>query len=161
MKKRYMIILVLIFGILMLIGYNRYFYKFKSLDNATLFLGPIESPDGKYEASSYYLNYGGAAGGVMYIVEVKQTQSEEKKKVYSSNHKNDFSMFWKASDILSIKNESPRYNEYRNIDLNVNTDIYEESGAACRSLLLKEKKFKNCYKAEDLKEPFIFKLLGF
>ncbi|WP_201005118.1 DUF5412 family protein [Paenibacillus glycanilyticus] len=160
MKKRYMIILVLIFGILMFIGYNRYSYKFKSLDNATLFLGPIESPDGKYEASSYYLNYGGAAGGVMYIVEVEQTQTGEKKKVYSSNHKNDFSMSWKASDILSIKNESPKYNEYRNIDLNVSTDIYEESGAACRSLLLKEN-FKNCYKAEDIKEPFIFKLLGF
>ncbi|ACT01542.1 DUF5412 family protein [Paenibacillus sp. JDR-2] len=160
MKKRYIIIILLFFGILMLIGYNRYSYKFKSLDNATLFLGPIESPDGKYEANSYYINYGGAAGGVMYIVEVEQTRTGEKKKVYSSNHKNDFSMSWKASDILSIKNESPKHNEYRNIDLNVITDIYEESGAACRSFLLKEN-FENCYKAEDIKEPLIFKLLGF
>lgn len=160
MKKRYFIILLLIFGLLLLIGYNRYFYNFKSIDNATLFLGPIESPDGKYKASSYYLNYGGAAGGVIYIVEVEQTQTGEKKKVYSSNHKDNFSISWKPSDILSIKNESPKFNEYRNIDLNVNTDIYEESGAACRSLLLKEK-FETCYKAEDIKVPIIYKLLGF
>lgn len=160
MKKRYIIISLLIFGILLLIGYNRYFYNFKSLDNTTLLLGPIESPDGKFEASSYYLNYGGAAGGVIYIVEVEQTQTGEKKKVYSSNHKDDFSISWKSSDILSIKNESPKYNDYRNIDLNVNTDIYEESGAACRSILLK-RNFENCYKAEDIKVPFIFKLLGF
>lgn len=50
-----------------------------------LLLGPIESPAGKYKASSYYLNYGGAGGGVIYIVEVEQTQTGEKKKVYSSN----------------------------------------------------------------------------
>ncbi|MFF2911272.1 DUF5412 family protein [Paenibacillus sp. NPDC057934] len=160
MKKRYVVILLLFFGILLLIGYNRYFYNFKSLENATLFLGPIESPDGKYKASSYYLDYGGAAGGVIYIVEVEQSQTGEKKTVYSSNHKDDFSLSWKPSDILSINNETPKYNEYRNIDLNVNTDIYEESGAACRSLLLKGK-FENCYKAEDIKVGFIFKLLGF
>jgi hypothetical protein len=160
MKKRYVIILLLVIGILVLISYNRYSFNFKSLDNATLFLGPIESPDGKYKASSYYVNYGGAAGGVIYIVEIEQTQTGEKKTVYSSNHKDDFSIFWKPSDVLSIKNESPKYNEYRNIDLNVNTDIYEESGAACRSLLIKEK-FENCYKAEDIKVPLIFKLLGF
>ncbi|WP_160037099.1 DUF5412 family protein [Paenibacillus sp. An7] len=160
MKKRYVIILLLIFGISLLIGYNRYFYNFKTLDNATLFSDSIESSDGKYKASPYYLNYGGAAGGVSYIVEVEQTQTGEKKKVYSSNHKDDFSISWKSIDVLSIKNESPTYNEYRNIDLNVNTDIYEESGAACRSLLLKEK-FENCYKAEDIKVPLIFKLLGY
>ncbi|MFE4709453.1 DUF5412 family protein [Paenibacillus sp. NPDC056722] len=160
MKKRYLVILLLIFGILLLIGYNRYFYSFKSLDNATLFLGPIESPDGQYNANAYYLEYGGAAGGVMYIVEVEQMQTGKKKKVYSSNHKDDFSLSWKPSDILSIKNESPKYNDYRNIDLNVNTDIYEESGAACRSLLLKGE-FENCYEAEDIKVGFMFKLLGF
>ena len=160
MKKRYIIISLFIFSIILFIGYNRYFYNFKSLDHATLFTDPIESPDGKFEASSYYLNYGGAAGGVIYIVEVEQTQTGEKKKVYSSNHKDDFSITWKSSDILSIKNESPKYNDYRNIDLNVNTDIYEESGAACRSLLLKGK-FENCYKADDIKVSFILKLLGF
>lgn len=111
-------------------------------------------------ASAYYLNYGGAAGGVLYIIEVEQIQTGDKKKVYSSEHKDDFSLSWKSSDILSIKNETPKYNEYRNIELNVNTDIYEESGAACRSLLLKEK-FENCYYAEDIKVPLIYKLLGF
>lgn len=97
---------------------------------------------------------------MIYIVEVEQTQTGEKKKVYSSNHKDDFSISWKSSDILSIQNETPKYNDYRNIDLNVNTDIYEESGAACRSLLLKGK-FENCYKADDIKVPLVFKLLGF
>lgn len=85
MKKRYIIISLLIFGILLFIGYNRYFYNFKSLDNATLFLGPIESPDARFEASSYYLNYGGAAGGVIYIVEVEQIQTGEKKRLFDCN----------------------------------------------------------------------------
>lgn len=83
MKKRYVIILLLIFGISLLIGYNRYFYNFQSLENATLFSEPVESSDGKYKASSYYLDYGGAAGGVTYLVEVEQAQTGEKKTVYS------------------------------------------------------------------------------
>ncbi|NIK21599.1 DUF5412 family protein [Paenibacillus lupini] len=160
MKKRYIILTLLIISLILLIGYNRYSYNFKSLENAELFVGPLESPGGKYKASAYYILYGGAAGGVLYIVEVEQTQTGEKKKIYSSNHKEKFSMSWKTSDILSIINESPKFDEYRNIDLNVQTDIYEESGSACRSLTLEEK-FENCYKAKDNKMPLFLKLLGF
>lgn len=149
MKKRYVFLLLLAFSILLLIGYNRFFYNFQTLNNnATLFSGPLESPDGEYKASAYYIPYGGAAGGVMYIVEVEDIQSGMKKTIYSSNHKNDFSLEWKSPEVLKIKNESPKYNVYRNIELNVNSDIYEESGAACRSLLLKGK-YENCYKAGD------------
>lgn len=46
MKKRYVFILILIFSISLLIGYNRYFYDFQSLENATLFSEPVESSDG-------------------------------------------------------------------------------------------------------------------
>jgi len=147
MKKRYVILLLFAFSILSLIGYNRYFYHFEALGNkATLFRGPIESPDGKYKASAFYIPYGGAAGGILYMVEVEEAQSGKRKTIYSSNHKEKFSLDWQSSEVLAIKNESPKYNEHRNIELNVNSDIYEESGAACRSLLLRGK-YENCYKA--------------
>lgn len=125
MKKRYIILLLFVFGTLLLIGYNRYFYNFKSLNNAALLTNPIESPNGKYKASVYYIPYGGAAGGVLHIVQVEQIQTGKKKTVYSSNHKRDFSISWISSDILYIKNESPEYKEYRSIELNVDTDIYD------------------------------------
>jgi hypothetical protein len=160
MKKRYIILLFLVFSILLLIGYNRYFYQYKDLNQATLFVNPIESPDGKYKASASFLPYGGAAGGIMYIVELEQTQTGNKKTIYSSNHKNNFAIAWNSSNLLSIKNESSEYKEYRNIELNVDTDIYEESGAACRSLLLRGK-YENCYKADGIQMPLFLKLLGF
>jgi len=160
MKKIRVAGILLLVSCLLLIGCNRYFFQFKSLDDATRFMGPITSPDGKYQASSYYLPYGGAAGGVISLVEVEDLESGKKKIIYSSKSKDHFSMEWKSPDTLSIKNESPGYGEFRNAELNVATDIYEEAGAACRSLLLRGK-FKNCYKAEDLHIPLFFRLLGF
>jgi hypothetical protein len=160
MKKRYVVGMLLLASLLLLIGYNRYFYTFRSLDHATLFLGPINSPDGTSQANAYYLNYGGAAGGVLYLVEVEHVETGEKKLIYSSNAKEAFALTWKSSDTLAIRNESPKYGEFRSVDLHVMTDIYEESGAACRSLVLRGK-FKNCYKAEDLQVPLIFRLMGF
>ncbi|MEK4059192.1 MULTISPECIES: DUF5412 family protein [Paenibacillus] len=149
MKKRTIVLILLLIIILGLVGYRRYFYQFKVLGKATLFSGPIESPEGEYNARAYYIPYGGAAGGVMYLVEVEQTKTGVKKIIYSSEHKDKFSMDWQASDILSITNESPEYKEYRNIELKVNTEIYEESGSACRSLLLKDQ-YETCY--QDVKE---------
>lgn len=161
MKKRYAFMLFIAISILLLIGYNRYFYSFQALNNnAVIFSGPTKSPNGEYNASAYYIPYGGAAGGVLYIVEVEETQTGKKKTIYSSNHKDIFSMNWKSAEVLKIKNESPEYNDHRNIELNVKSDIYEESGAACRSLLLIGK-FENCYKADDIQVPFILKMIGF
>lgn len=160
MRKRHVIWMLPMIGILLFAGYNRYFYQFKSLDHATLLMGPVASPDGSYRASAYDLGYGGAAGGVLYLVEIEDTRTGEKKIVYSSNHKNTFMISWKSSDILAVTNESPEYNEFRSVELNVRSDIYEESGAACRSLRLRGK-FENCYKAEDIKIPLFLKLLGY
>ncbi|OBZ16467.1 hypothetical protein [Bacillus sp. FJAT-26390] len=64
MKKRYILLLLLLISLLLLIGYNRYFYQFKDPNHATIFVNPIKSPDGQYQASAYYLPYGGAAGGI-------------------------------------------------------------------------------------------------
>lgn len=149
MKKRYVLLLLLVLGVLLLVGYQRYFYRFPELNikNATLFEGPVKSPDSQSNARAYFINYGGAAGGVLYLVEVEHIQTGKKKVVYSSNHKDSFAIAWKDSSILNIKNESTKYNEYRNIELNVHKDIYEESGRACRSLRLKGK-YEACYQGD-------------
>lgn len=150
-RKKYIVLLLLLIGLGMLVGYNRFFFDFKDVENATLFEGPISSQDGKYNASAYYISYGGAAGGILYLVEVEDTVSGKKKIIYSSEHKEIFSISWKAPDTLSIQNESPDYKEYRNAVLQVNAEIYEESGRACRSLRLLGQ-YERCYQAESRDE---------
>lgn len=147
MKKRYILLLILILCITGLAGYRRYFYQFKDLTHASLLGDPLASPDGKYNARAYYIPYGGAAGGVLHLVEIENVNTGHKKTIYSSEHQQVFSVAWTAPDVVQITNETPQYNEYRNAELNVNTDIYEESGAACRSFLLKDQ-FKTCYQNE-------------
>ncbi|MFD1848666.1 DUF5412 family protein [Oceanobacillus bengalensis] len=65
MKRRYKILILIFITILMLVGYKKYFFSFDSLGEGTHYIGPIDSPTGKYTANSYFKNYGGAAGEQM------------------------------------------------------------------------------------------------
>ncbi|WP_342436096.1 hypothetical protein NSS79_21620 [Paenibacillus sp. FSL L8-0436] len=74
MKKRTIVLILLLIIILGLVGYRRYFYQFKDLGKATLFSGPMESPEGEYNARAYYIPYGGAGREENHIFQRAQRQ---------------------------------------------------------------------------------------
>lgn len=128
--------------------YKTYFFTFNEIDRASTKEGPgpIQSPSGEYTANAYYEPYGGAAGGVNVWVEI--TNNKEKKQaktIYYSDAKSNFSMEWVDEDTLSIVNDDPEYpNSNRSIKLEVDKEIYHESGLACKSLLMKNE-YETCY----------------
>ncbi|WP_052339339.1 DUF5412 family protein [Gorillibacterium massiliense] len=136
-------------GVLGLVGYHRYFYTFEPINPANVVTGPIISPDGKYSATAFYKPYGGAAGGVTYYVQIEEMKTGGKKTIYASEHKYLFTLKWTGPDILAITNKSPEYHVDRSAELHVETEIYEESGAACRSFLLKGT-YEKCYSMHGL-----------
>ncbi|MBP2239602.1 hypothetical protein J2Z40_000155 [Cytobacillus eiseniae] len=125
--------------------YNHYLFTFNHL-KGEFYKGPVVSPTKMYSANAYFMPYGGAAGGVNLWVEITDhTEKDQTKIIYYSDAKSNFSMVWKDERTLSIINEEKDYPQSnRSIVLNVNEDIYHESGQACTSLLLKIK-YKNCY----------------
>ncbi|WP_163970426.1 DUF5412 family protein [Oceanobacillus halotolerans] len=129
------------------IGYTKYFFTFDNLDGE-LYEGPVESPTEKYTANAYFKTYGGAAGGVNLWVDVTSHDSGEVKTIYHSDAKRTFSMEWKNEDTLYIKNESLEFpNSNRSVELDVNHEIYHDSGLACQSWLMKND-YETCYQNE-------------
>jgi hypothetical protein len=106
----------------------------------------VNSTNEKYTANAYYMNYGGAAGGVNVWVEITYNDENGKPKtVYFSDAKSNFSMEWKDEDTLYIVYEEPEYpKSIRSIELEIGKEIYHESGLACKSLLMKDE-YETCY----------------
>ncbi|MFJ7736463.1 DUF5412 family protein [Lysinibacillus sp. NPDC097287] len=125
--------------------YTNYFFTWDNLEGE-FYKGPVNSPTEKYTANAYFINYGGAAGGVDLWVEVTYNNDNDKSEtVYYSDAKSDFSMEWKNENTLYIKNDDPEYpNSNRSIELEVGKEIYHESGLACRSWLMKDE-YETCY----------------
>jgi hypothetical protein len=53
--------------------------------------------------------------------------------------KTDFELKWTGDSTLFIKNKDRDYYEVRSMKLNIFNDIYDESGAACHSFVLKDR----------------------
>jgi energy-coupling factor transporter transmembrane protein EcfT len=125
--------------------YSQYFFTFDKLQGELL-VGPVNSHNNKYTANAYYETYGGAAGGVNVWVEITYNDENDKMKtVYYSDGKSHFSMEWKNEDKLYIVNEEPGYpNSNRSIELEIGKDIYDESGLACQSFLMKNE-YETCF----------------
>ncbi|MTH54820.1 hypothetical protein GKZ89_15565 [Bacillus mangrovi] len=136
---------ILVFSLLF---YQTYFFTFSSIDRSNMEQGPgpVPSPSGNYSAHAFYEPYGGAAGGVNVWVEITHHQEKEKvKTIYFADAKIDFSMKWIDDDQLSIVNNDPDYpDEDRSIVLKPDKEIYDESGLACQSLLMKDE-YERCY----------------
>lgn len=125
--------------------YTNYLFSFDNLEGE-FYKGPVNSPNEKYTANAYFINYGGAAGGVNVRVEVTDNNKNDKSKtVYYSDAKSDFSMEWKSENTLYIKNDDPEYpNSNRSIELEIGKEIYHDSGLACQSWLMKDE-YETCY----------------
>ena len=123
--------------------YQKYTYTFE-FNNGESFVGPVESPNGKYSANSYYKTYGGAAGGVNVWVEVTAGKGTKIHTIYYAPGKSNFSMNWVDDETLNITNEDPEFpNENRSIELTIGKEIYDESGAACVSWVMKDE-YETC-----------------
>ena len=125
--------------------YTNYFFTFDNQEGE-FYKGPVNSPTEKYTANAYFINYGGAAGGVNLRVEITYNNENDKvKTVYYSDAKSGLSMEWKDENTLYIKNEDPAYpNSNRSIALEIGKEIYHESGLACQSWLMKDE-YETCY----------------
>ncbi|MFJ7976754.1 DUF5412 family protein [Peribacillus sp. NPDC096379] len=155
MKKRYKIFLFLIIGIVLIFVYSRYIYTFEFSDGE-VYKGPVKSPTGEYTANAYYKPYGGAAGGVNVWMEITYNEEDDKTKtIYYAPGKSHFSMKWKDEDTLDIINQAPEFpSEDRSVELQVGKEIYDESGAACNSIIMKDE-YETCYERDE--DAFILK----
>lgn len=145
-NKFKLIIIGIILLTLLFYGYNRYFFSFDNLEKGEHYQGPVVSPTGNYIANSFFKDYGGATGGANVWVEITDKNSDNKKIIYYSDGKSKFGMEWIDDKTISIRNDDG--DEYpdsdRSIELNVETDIYDERGLACVSVVMKNE-YKNCF----------------
>lgn len=146
MKKWSMAFIFICAVILVGIGYHKYFFSFDILGEGTYYKGPCESPNGTYTADSYYQTYGGAAGGAKIWIQITNEENDESQFIYYSDGKSNFDVKWVAEHTIFIKNnEGPAYPEAdRSISLEIGNEIYDESGRACDSWVMKEE-YNKCY----------------
>lgn len=122
--------------------YSTDFFTFGNL-KGEFYKGHVISPSGKYIANAYYMTYGGAAGGNIWVTFKKE--KNKIKTVYYSDAKSDFSINWiDDNNLLIVNNETGYQNSNRSRKLKIGREIYHESGLACRSVLMKNE-FETCY----------------
>ena len=104
----------------------------------------IPSLYNKKIAQVHYEYYGGAAGGVNALVEVTD-EEENKKMIYYADAQGSVRLQWEDDSTLKIMNHSSEYPQSsRDATLNVETEIYHDTGRACKSILLKNT-YEACY----------------
>lgn len=129
-----------------MIGYKKFFFTFDSLNEDAYYKGPVDSPNGKYTADSYFKHYGGATGGAFVWVTITNHENSKARTIYFSDGKSNFEMEWKDDNTIFIRNDSgPEYPDSdRSIELEIGKEIYDESGRACESWIMKDK-YETCY----------------
>ncbi|MDV2583223.1 DUF5412 family protein [Alkalibacillus haloalkaliphilus] len=148
-KKMLIATLIGFFLSLTIYIYQVYFFTFNHIDRDNLQEGPgpVASPTEEYTANAYYEPYGGAAGGVNVLVEITDHRDHQSKIIYYGDAKTDFNLNWVGENTLYIHNDHPEYsNSNRSIRLQVDKEIYHESGFACKSLLLRDR-YETCYQS--------------
>lgn len=146
MRKRYKLLILMLIVILFVIVYKKYFFTFDSLDQGTYFKGPVESPDGKYTADSYFKTWGGASGGAHVWVDITNNENSEVRTIYFSDGKSNYNMEWTGDNTIYITNDAgPEYPESDNsIELEIGKEIFDQRGRACESWLMKDE-YEICY----------------
>ena len=136
--------MILILFLLSFIGvklFNYFTYEFSHTGN-TKYGDALISPDGRYAAQMYFDNYGGAAGGVDVIVNIRDLENKsEEQTVYFSDGKGSPLLQWQDSHHLEIQNYNNAVN--RSVILKVPYEIYDEHGKACK--VFRVKKQLICY----------------
>jgi len=123
--------------------YHEYFFTFSSIP-IEYSENPVASPNNKKAAQVHYEYYGGAAGGVNALVEVTD-EANNKKMIYYADAKGSIRLLWKNDTTLQILNNNSEYPQSnRDATLNVETEIYHDTGRACKSILLKNS-YEACY----------------
>jgi hypothetical protein len=146
-RLRYKVLLLIIFSMICMFVCKKFAYTFE-FNNGEFFIGPVQSLNGKYTANSYYQTYGGAAGGVNVWVEITEGTGNKVRTIYYGPGKSNFCMDWLDDETLNITNDAPAFpNENRSIKLTIGKEIYDESGAACASWVMKDE-FETCYERD-------------
>ncbi|WP_339240520.1 DUF5412 family protein [Paenibacillus sp. FSL R5-0517] len=132
-----LLILVLFVAVFLYFWLRPYFSTFDRSELGDLSYS-MPSRNGEYTAEIYGVPYGGAAGGVTIWVDVKKTNAPEDstvKTIYRAEHHGNNHLEWESENTLRIEN----WNEYRDetITLNIDDEIYDGRGWACKSLRMK------------------------
>lgn len=147
MKKKYRIIAIILMIASLAFVIHRYTYTFGSLAKAEILIESIESPDQRQSARVYWKPVGGVTGHSEIFVEVTFLKTEQTKVIYHSIGEDLVELKWINNEILDIKNESAAEDTNQSIRLNIFKEIYDENGAACRSIVLNLKSYyQTCYK---------------
>lgn len=143
-KKLFLATLIGIGMVSTYVVYNQYFFTFDNYEGE-FYKGPVNSPTDQYTANAYYMTYGGAAGGVNLWIEITDHETDKVKTIYYSDAKSKFSMEWKDEATISIVNEEPEYpSSNRSIELDIESEIYHDTGLACQSWVMKDA-YETCY----------------
>ncbi|WP_405155787.1 DUF5412 family protein [Paenibacillus sp. FSL K6-0108] len=132
------LIFVLFAAVFLYFWLRPYFSTFDRSEQGELAYS-MSSPDGEYVAEMYGVPYGGAAGGVTIWVDVKKVLSSGMstvKTIYRAKYHGANHLEWENENTLRIENR----NEYSDdsITLNIDDEIYDSWGWACRSLRMKD-----------------------
>ncbi|SFM39265.1 DUF5412 family protein [Salibacterium qingdaonense] len=135
--------------LLIISGYQTYFFTFDET-KGNINQEPVESPNGTYTAVRYDLPYGGAAGGVNVRVQVRENgTNNDPGTVYFADAKRQFQLEWEDNSTLKVTNKSLEYpDSNRSVELDVEDEVYHETGRACKSWLLKDE-YDTCYQHES------------
>lgn len=99
----------------------------------------MPSRNGDYTAEIYVVPYGGAAGGVTIWVDVKKTNDSDAsgvKTIYRADYQGHNHLEWESENTLRIENWSEYSDE--TMTLNIDDEIYDGRGWACKSLRMKD-----------------------
>ena len=141
MKKFFIILAILIASVATYMTFNHYTYKFSHMGDYR-HGNPIVSPTGDYIAQMYFENYGGAAGGVNFIVNIiSDEENVNEQTIYFSDAKGSNYVQWLSDNTIFISNMDAYEN--RSVELVVGQEVYEELGGACGTYRVK-KQF-TCY----------------
>lgn len=133
-----LLILVLFAAVFLYFWLRPYFSTFDRSELGELSYS-MQSRNGDYTAEIYGVPYGGAAGGVTIWVDVKKTNGPEDatvKTIYRAEHHGNNHLEWESENTLRIEN----WNEYTDetITLNIDDEIYDGWGWACKSIRMKD-----------------------
>lgn len=121
---------VTMYGFWQFVQYREHTYDFHYTQGEPYDETPITTQDGAYSAQAFYINWGGAAGGVTtYVSVIDHRQKNASRTVYAASSLQVPIMSWKDNRTLAIENND-EYSNY-NATVDVLTDVYDASGRAC------------------------------
>ncbi|PAF31044.1 DUF5412 family protein [Paenibacillus sp. 7516] len=109
----------------------------------------MPSRNGDYTAEIYGVPYGGAAGGVTIWVDVKKTNDSDAsgvRTIYRADYHGHNHLEWESENTLRIENWSEYSDE--TMTLNIEDEIYDGRGWACKSLRMKDQ-YVRCLSREQ------------